>query len=74
LETKQYPLFDNVAAVERTTFEYFVVAGPLIGEKDRKEGVCDVPRRSDKGAKDELKKCGTKLRWESKKQPIDPRG
>jgi hypothetical protein len=62
LQTKQYPLFDNIAAVERAIFDSFVVTGPMISQKDSKKRVCDVPRRSDKGAKDKLKKSRTKLR------------
>jgi hypothetical protein len=60
-------LFDNIAAVKRAIFERFVIAGPMISGKDSKERVCDVPRRSDEGAKDEFKKCGTKPRGEKLK-------
>ena len=64
LKTKRYPMFDNIAAVERAAFDRFVVAGPLVSETDSKECVCNMPRRSDKGTNDKLKKCGTEFRGE----------
>jgi hypothetical protein len=99
-------LFDNIAAVERARaiFNRFVVGGPSIRERNSKERVYNVPRRSDesvaqvmillkkilvaqdvlveislekqhsrsdKDTNNELKKCGTKLRGKSEKQPID---
>jgi hypothetical protein len=70
LETKKYPLFDNIATVERTIFESFVIAGPLISEKDSKERICDMPRRSDKCTKKELKTCGAKS-WGEKREAAD---
>ena len=66
LKTKRYPLFNNIAAVERAIFNRFVIAGPLISEIDSQERVCNVPRRSDKGANDEFKKCGPKFRGEKR--------
>jgi hypothetical protein len=59
-------LFDNIATVKRAIFDRFVVAGPLIGERNSKERVCNVPGRSDKGTKEEFKKCGAKLRGEKR--------
>jgi hypothetical protein len=59
-------LFENIAAVERAIFDRFVVAGPLISETNSKERVCNVPRRSDKGANDEFKKCGPKFLGEKR--------
>jgi hypothetical protein len=59
-------MFDNIAAVERATFDCFVIAGPLISESDSKKRVSNMPRRSNNGTNDELKKCRTKFRGEKR--------
>jgi hypothetical protein len=50
--------------MERAILDSSIVAGPLINKRNSKQRVCNVSRRSDKGAKDKLKKCGAKLEGE----------
>jgi hypothetical protein len=71
-EAKEYPSLEDVTAMERAIFDSFVVAGPMMSEGDRKQSVCNVPRRGGQSAKKEFEEGRAKPERKSEEQIVDP--